>query len=162
MKKIWLVRHAKSSWDFPELPDFERPLNARGRKEAPAMARWAAQQGLTPDALLYSPAARAKHTAQFFFSEWPAAVFQEAPTLYEADVPRIWAVIRQCPENWSSLMVFGHNPGFHLLVSQLYSNHLENLPTCAVAGVVSSANTWQEVTSSNSICTSVWSPKAVL
>ncbi|MCK5770802.1 SixA phosphatase family protein [Algiphilus sp.] len=111
---LYLVRHAKSAWDDPELEDFERPLNARGRRDAPRMAQFAADLcGDRPPVLLSSPAVRAVTTARRFAEAMridPRRMHLDA-RLYEATAGDWLQIVREQPADAESLMAFGHNPG---------------------------------------------------
>lgn len=116
MKKLLLLRHAKSSWDDPSLADFERPLSARGLKAAPRMGREIAARDWLPDRALVSPAARTHATWDLVAGEWPAqppVAFRE--TLYEATPEEILEELRRTPEATETLLVVGHNPGLQQL-----------------------------------------------
>ncbi|MER9111442.1 histidine phosphatase family protein, partial [Mesorhizobium sp. M0938] len=111
-KQLLLLRHAKSSWDDPDLIDFDRPLSGRGLKAAPLVGRELARQGWLPDLALVSPALRSRDTWRLVSAELPAktpAKFVQA--LYEASVADVLAKIRQANAGTNSLLVIGHNPG---------------------------------------------------
>ncbi|WP_421717433.1 SixA phosphatase family protein [Algiphilus sp.] len=108
-----LVRHAKSAWDDPELEDFERPLNARGRRDAPRMAQRAAAECAQVPVLLSSPAVRAITTARRFAEAFDidARTMRIDARLYEASAGDWCDVVQAQPDDGQALMAFGHNPG---------------------------------------------------
>ena len=112
MKELILVRHAKSSWKLDDCPDFYRPLNERGYREAPVLARRLATEGTAPHTLLTSPAVRAYSTALFLRSAWmlPWDQLAIAPPVYEATAGNLleWLAAEERPEK---VVVVGHNPG---------------------------------------------------
>jgi phosphohistidine phosphatase len=135
MLRLSIVRHAKSSWADAGRPDFERPLNERGRTDAPRMAARLRAEGLVPDRLLSSPALRAITTARIF-----AGVFgHEAETvaldsrIYEASVDNLYEVLRTQGSGAAHLMLFSHNPGLSELAMSLAPCPFSDMPTCAVA-----------------------------
>lgn len=120
-RHLLLLRHAKSSWDDPDLEDFDRPLAARGIETAQAMGRAMAQRGWIPDKALVSKALRTRDTWRLLAPELqparPQAVFSQA--LYEAAPETILAEIHGTPEDVSCLLVVGHNPGLEELARRL-------------------------------------------
>ena len=146
MLTLSLVRHAKSSWDTPDLPDFERPLNERGRRDAPQMAQRLREAGLRPDRLLSSPALRAISTARIFADTLGLALddIQLDSRIYDASVATLLEVVRGCGSGATHLMMFGHNPGFSDLVG-LLAEPFEEMPTCAVAVLELDARRWSAV-----------------
>lgn len=112
MKTVILMRHAKSSWDHPALKDLERPLNARGERDAPLMGSHFSTWGLTPDLLISSPAVRARETAIRVARAlpYPEENIRIAPALYEQGVAGILSVIHALPETLQSVCLLGHNP----------------------------------------------------
>lgn len=116
MLRLFLMRHAKSSWAVPGQRDFDRPLNERGRAAAPLIGRHMAEMGYVPDRILCSPAARTRATLDGVRE----AIGSEAPVvwprqLYEASVEGVFAVIAAHGERSERLMVIGHNPSIHML-----------------------------------------------
>ncbi|MEW5422372.1 histidine phosphatase family protein [Amorphus sp. 3PC139-8] len=112
MRRLMLLRHAKSSWDDPELSDFDRPLNKRGRKAAPAMAREMAARGLVPDLVLCSNAQRTRETLAALLQHLAGPfTIRLSEELYEAGANRIVDVIRTHGGNAKAVLVIGHNPG---------------------------------------------------
>jgi len=135
MKRLTLVRHAKSDWSLAGQADWDRPLNKRGQRDAPEMARRLRSRKLKPDLMLSSPAVRALSTASVMARELkvPAALIVQDERLYLATPADMLAVIRELGGEAKHLMVFGHNPGMTELANRLSaSDQIDNLPTCGV------------------------------
>jgi len=147
LKTLFLVRHAKSSWKDPGLPDLLRPLNKRGRRDAPMMGRRLARRGFEVELILSSPATRAQQTAEALAEEllypWDEIVTEE--DLYEADAEEILAVIKKQDEWIDSLMVVGHNPGMTSLANYLGRADFENVPTTGVLQLRYDIETWSDI-----------------
>lgn len=148
MRLLTLVRHAKSSWDYAELSDFERPLNERGRRDAPAMALRARQFFGMPQRLVSSPALRAITTAQVFAQhlDIDQRDIVIRPRIYEASVDTLFRLVRDLDDEDAHVMLFGHNPGLSELAHQLAHCDFDDLPTCGIAHLSLSAKIWQDVT----------------
>ncbi len=148
MKNLYLIRHAKSDWDDISMHDFDRPLNKRGLRNAPFMANILSKKLNSVDAIISSPAKRAITTARFFaetFSINPSQIIQEE-RIYEAPVANLLAVINGIDNNYDTVLMFGHNPGFSLLINYLTSESCE-MPTCAIAHVQFDLDNWKMVSS---------------
>ena len=147
MKRLILIRHAKSSWKYPELTDFERPLNKRGKRDAPFMAHRMQELGYRPDQLISSPAERAKTTAGIFAEAWglSSEQFSLEPALYEAWSSRLLHQVHDLSEEWNTVALVGHNPGFTSLLNSLSTEYLDNLPTCGVYGIEFAVSRWEDV-----------------
>lgn len=144
MKELYVVRHAKSSWDDPYLKDFDRPLNKRGKRNVPAMGKRLAAFNLQTDLLISSPANRALTTAKGIAKslDYEKNRIQKEMDLYHASTNTIRAVIAQVPEEINSLMIFGHNPGLTSFINSMSDYYLDNLPTCAICGIRFQADSW--------------------
>jgi phosphohistidine phosphatase len=147
MRRLTLVRHAKSSWDYAELSDFERPLNARGRRDAETMAARMATTLERPLRLVSSPALRAITTAHQFAAALalPHTAIRLDPRIYEATRGTLLALLRDCEDADSHVLLFGHNPGFSELARMLAPCSFEDMPTCAVATLGFDASHWRDV-----------------
>lgn len=147
MKVLTLVRHAKSSWDYPELPDFERPLSARGRKDAPAVAAMLKKARIRPERLVSSPALRAITTARMFAAKLgiePEEI-QVSPHIYEASPQALMHIVRSLLDLEDDVMLFGHNPGISRFAQQLASCPFDEMPTCGAVRIELPAKTWSMV-----------------
>jgi phosphohistidine phosphatase len=147
MRSLTLVRHAKSSWDNAALADFDRPLNERGRRDAPVMAQRFAHSAETPLQLVASPAVRATSTALVFAEALniPSDAIRFEPEIYEADVDTLMAVVRSLNDAIPNALLFGHNPGFTDFCNALARCDFKELPTCAVARIDLNIDRWQDV-----------------
>jgi phosphohistidine phosphatase len=141
MKYLTVIRHAKSCWDQSGLADHDRPLNARGRKAAPAVASFLYQTYLggdtpllpTPDRVISSTAVRAATTAQLLREglRLPLEALQLDSQLYLASATRLLQRVRDLDENWRHAVLVGHNPGMHDFIERLLARaHVARLPTC--------------------------------
>ncbi|WP_396667976.1 SixA phosphatase family protein [Microbacterium sp. R86528] len=142
MIQLALVRHAKSDWGSPELDDHDRPLNDRGRTDAPRMASNFARERFTPDVILSSTALRARTTAGFFAEELGMSVeLQEQ--LYGA--PASLLLSAAADSGHRSVMVVAHDPGMSELAGQLSGERIQAMPTCAVATFAWNEDDWSAV-----------------
>ena len=112
-RRIYLLRHAKSSWDDPDLPDHERPLAPRGRKAAARLAAHLAGLGVVPDLVLCSPARRTRETLERLGPAVAGAPVELEEGLYLASAPALLERLRAVPEDRASVLLIGHNPGIH-------------------------------------------------
>lgn len=161
MKTIYLVRHAKSSWDNGALRDIERPLNERGLKDAPMMAKMMHNRRVQPDLIVSSPAIRALTTAAYFKIELGVAAedFWIRDEIYEAMSMTIVQLIGTLPESVETVMLFGHNPTFTDVANLFSKNYIDNVPTCGVVCIKSEAANWPSVSAQNSTVAEVFFPK---
>ncbi len=161
MKKIYLVRHAKSSWDNPAATDIERPLNERGLNDAPFMAKLLRNKNIKPDLIVTSPAIRAMTTAAYFKNELGVAGedFLVRDEIYEAMSFVIVELINRLPETCDSVMIFGHNPTFTNVANLFTKKYIDNMPTCGIVCIQSDADSWLKVSSNNAQVTDLFFPK---
>lgn len=133
MKRLTLVRHAKSSWDHPDLRDYERPLTKRGLRDAPVMGRVLKDRIKAPDMIVCSPAVRARTTADMVVEAMglEADIIREDERIYAADTGDLLAVIRDLDEATGHAFLVGHCPGMLDLANLLCGECIESLPTCA-------------------------------
>ncbi len=140
--RLVLLRHAKSSWRDPSLPDRDRPLNARGARTAPAVARELARRGWAPDAVLCSTAARARETWERMAPELPAAPFVAwRPDFYLGGIDAIRAALRALEPAFRTAWLVGHNPGWEHALAQL-AGHRRPLKTADAALLRSHRPSW--------------------
>jgi phosphohistidine phosphatase len=119
VRELHLLRHAKSSWDDPQLPDDRRPLTKRGRRAAKAMGRHLRDQRIDPRLILCSPAVRARETLERIEPMLGGRIVRVEAALYGADVRTLLKEIGTVPDAVASLLVIGHNPGLQDLALQL-------------------------------------------
>jgi phosphohistidine phosphatase len=148
MKRLTLIRHAKSDWSVAGQPDWERTLNARGLKDAPDMGRRLRERKLKPDCILTSPAARALSTATLIAKELglgPDRLRQDE-RLYHATPNVILAVIRELGATARHVMLIGHNPGLTEFADQVaIDRRIDHMPTCAVVTVSIDVRQWTDL-----------------
>jgi phosphohistidine phosphatase len=152
MKRLTLLRHAKSSWRDTDLPDHERPLSGRGEKDAPRMGERLSARRVRPSLIITSTAKRALETARTVARVlgYPREFVQIEPALYLADPGAILEVVGKQEERFTEILVVGHNPGFTELVNRLLPDlELHNLPTAGVVAMESSATRWADVAARN-------------
>ncbi|MDE2719548.1 histidine phosphatase family protein [Candidatus Palauibacter polyketidifaciens] len=162
MKTLLILRHAKSSWDHPGLRDHDRPLNPRGRRDAPRLGRFMAEQDLVPDRIVSSTAVRARTTAELAAAEFGADVEIETTyDLYGASPDGYIEVAEAMGGTAERLMLVGHNPGITSLVWHL-TGEGEYMPTAALAAVELDIDDWTELRSARrSRLIGLWRPKAL-
>jgi phosphohistidine phosphatase len=146
MKTLFVLRHAKSSWDNPDWSDFERPLNARGFEAARFIGSFIYERGLAPQTIVSSPAKRAKQTAVLVREIAEISkpiVFDER--IYEASPHALFNLIREFGEDLESALIIGHNPGFENLVRML-TGETVSMPTAALARInLVGLDAWSEL-----------------
>ncbi len=147
MKELILVRHAKSSWKDPTLSDHDRPLNKRGKRDAPEMGKRLARSECDPDLIVSSSAVRAMDTARSIAGKlgYPRESIAVEERLFHAGVSELLRVIRGVVDSVDSLMLFGHNPGLTDLANHLGPREIFNMPTCAVLHLRFQADAWSTV-----------------
>jgi phosphohistidine phosphatase len=146
LKSLLLVRHAKSDWADASLKDFDRPLNERGKRDAPVMAHRLLDKKVSIDAFISSPAKRAKKTAELFASQYKKdkkdiILFEE---LYLADPEIFFNVISQTDDDYSSIAVFSHNEGITQFANQISDVRVDDMPTCSIFAVKMKLKKWKD------------------
>jgi phosphohistidine phosphatase len=151
MKTLIIMRHGKSSKDDPTLADAERPLNKRGKSDAPEMGKRMRKKNINPDLLVSSPAKRAISTARLVSEElgYKEDKIEMEPRIYEASVSDLMEVIHSLPEESEISMLFGHNPGFTDLIGYLCGDYIDNLPTSGIAIFEFNIPSWKHVGKEN-------------
>jgi len=149
MKLLYLVRHAKSSWADMSLADHDRPLNNRGKRNAPEMGKRLYSRGILPDLLISSTAKRALSTAKKIALEinYEPNKIQTSRFLFHAGEDDIVKLIRQQENHLDSLMLFGHNPGFTFCVNLLSNAGIDNVPTCGIIAISFDTDSWRDIES---------------
>jgi phosphohistidine phosphatase len=144
MKTLLILRHAKSSWKFSDLSDHDRPLNRRGKRDAPRMGKTLKERKLVPDLVISSSAKRAMDTA--------SAVAKHSgykgrrikfESLYAAEPAAYLAVLRELDDNYRRVLIVGHNPGVEELVEML-TGEIHIIPTCTLAHVEFDIEKWSD------------------
>lgn len=147
MKRLYIVRHGKSSWDLEGIQDIDRPLKERGVFDAHKMAKFIDRELKKPDLMISSNAIRALHTAVIFHRAMnlSPSVLTINPDLYHADTDEILDVIYSVEDKVENLMIFGHNPGFTDFSNYLSTLNLMNLPTTGLVTLDFEIQRWTEV-----------------
>ncbi len=161
MKTLYILRHAKSSWDDAALSDFERPLNERGLKAAPLVGGVMKKKQFQPELILSSPARRAEQTAALIKqSAGIGGAIQFDERIYEASPARLLEVISEQDEKIASVMLVGHNPGLEGLLKFL-TGELQPMPTAALAIVDLEIDKWSGINSSKGNLRMLIRPKEI-
>ena len=122
MKRLYLLRHAKSDWADPDKVDADRPLSQRGRKAAPAMGRYMREEGLVPALALASTARRAEETWDMLSTALKTGIpLESSDKLYLASPNRLMKTVRGLSDKWPSALIVGHNPGLQAFALELAS-----------------------------------------
>ncbi len=162
MKTLLIMRHAKSSWNYPELSDYDRPLNARGKRDAPRMGQHLRQEGLIPDRILTSSAKRARKTASKVAKSCGyTGKVKKLDALYDT-VPGVYfEVLQALPDKYQRVMVFGHNPTMEQLVNYLTAE-IERMPTAALAHIELPIQHWKTLNLyTKGTLVNLWTPKTL-
>ncbi len=160
MKTLLLMRHAKSSWDDPRQADVDRPLNARGERDAPRMGRFLVEAGFAPDQIVTSGAVRARTTSMMVAE---ACDLGEQVTvthdLYHADVSEWQATLGGLRSDWNCVLCVGHNPGIEEFIGILTSQYVR-MPTAAIAHLTCDVPQWDQfAVTTDAVLHDVWHPK---
>lgn len=160
-RKLYIIRHGKSSWDHEGLSDIDRPLAERGTRGANTMVNRLMDNGLIPDLVFTSPASRALNTALIMTREWglDPSLMQIRDELYMAYVSEISEVVGEAPDEVANLAIFGHNPSFTLFANTFLEEPLDNLPTAGVVVVTLESDNWKGIDRSHVKHTYVDFPK---
>jgi phosphohistidine phosphatase len=151
MKTLVLVRHAKSSWEEAGMDDFDRPLNERGKKDAPEMGERLKEKNLKIDLLVSSPAKRALKTAKYFAEELniDKEDILKIDKLYEASVAAFLETVTSLDNKHTSVIIFSHNPGITQFANSLSIVKVDDMPTCGVFAVQSESESWSQFVNSD-------------
>ncbi|HCL82601.1 MAG TPA: phosphohistidine phosphatase [Chitinophagaceae bacterium] len=146
MKTLILVRHAKSSHSLGLSPDFDRPLNERGFREAAEIGRKLYKKKIPIDQFVSSPALRAKTTAELFSNEYNRKMkdILLIPSLYQADPDQFSKVVSGLDDAYQHVALFAHNPGITEFASSLTDTQVTNMPTSSVFAVNASVDSWKD------------------
>ena len=147
MKTLYIIRHAKSSWDDASLDDFNRPLNERGEKDAPRMGKRLKEREIVPDLMISSPAKRALKTCKAIAKvlEYPKEKIKEEKKLYHAGDAEIFSILKSIKEPNDVVLIFGHNPGLTEFANSLLNESIMNIPTAGVVAGKLNIDSWQEL-----------------
>ncbi len=147
MKTLYMVRHAKSSWDDPFLDDMDRPLNKRGKSDAARMGKRLNERELSPDFILSSPAERALSTCILIAEKigYMAKNIHTDGKLYHASEEELLSIVRKMNDHNDEVMIVGHNPGLTDFVNSLSQDLVtDNLPTCGIVAISLNVDSWKQ------------------
>ena len=148
MKTLYLVRHAKSSWDNANQSDHDRPLNQRGERDAPRMGKRLRKRGDQPEVIISSSAVRALTTASILATalDYPTSDISIEERLYGAEPEDVLSIIGNLDDGIHCAMLVGHNPTFTALINALGRCDLDNVPTCGMAVLTFPIDSWKNMT----------------
>lgn len=151
MKRIILVRHAKSGWDNPNLSDFERPLNKKGHKQAEFMSKLFVSKEIKPDLIVSSDALRAITTANYFAKQLGVSFndIQQENAIYERGFKFIINFAKELDNEIETIMIFGHNPDITSLASYYCGEYFDSMPTCSIICIDFNSGSWSDTDSKN-------------
>tara|TARA_B100000287_G_scaffold325530_1_gene309735 strand:- start:256 stop:750 length:495 start_codon:yes stop_codon:yes gene_type:complete len=145
MKNLFLLRHAKSSWDNAALVDFDRPLSKRGISNAIKLSKYIQKNSISFDLVLSSPSERTQSTLDLVLSSFdpiPTITFKES--IYHASASRLSQLIKEQDDEINNLLIIGHNPGLHILTETLTNESIVKFPTCAFVKITN-FNYWKDI-----------------
>ena len=159
MKKVYIIRHAKSSWKDMSLDDFDRPLNKRGKRDAPFMGKKLKEQNIVPDIILASPALRSKKTAEKIARKvkYSKQIIYDK-SLYESSVSELYIALTKINDENSIAFLFGHNTGINMFVESFVGLY-DNVPTCGIVEVEFDCKSWKDISRQNAKLVSFDYPK---
>lgn len=151
MKTLYLLRHAKSSWDFEDLSDHDRPLNKRGRQDAPLMGRELMSREIEPDLIVSSSAVRALTTAALVAKEleYPTETIEINEAIYGASKEELCGIIQATSDDVNKLILVGHNPTITDVANLLSPEHVASIPTTGVVCLTFDCSHWEEIEKEN-------------
>ena len=146
MKILHLIRHAKSSWDYPELDDFERPLNKRGKHDIPLIGRQLLKRKVNPDLIISSPALRAATTARGLAEiiKYPLIKIRYVDQIYDSSAYNLLDIIKEQKNKYKVLFLIAHNPGLTSLANLLCDTYVDNIPTCGIYCLKMNITNWSD------------------
>lgn len=146
-KTLHIVRHAKSSWDYENISDIDRPLSPRGINNAYLMAKKFSERKMEPDRFITSPANRALYTATIFarILKFPYDNIQISDRIYNGYTDDLLEIVKSQKKSVSNLLIFGHNPAFTALANKLMDSYLDNIPTAGIVSLTYNIENWAEI-----------------
>ena len=159
MKNLFLLRHAKSSWDNAALGDFDRPLSKRGISNAIQLSEYIQKHSISFDLVLSSPSERTQSTHDLVLSSLdPIPTSNLKECIYHASASSLTQLIADQDDEINNLLIIGHNPGLHILTETLTNESIVKFPTCAFAKITN-FNHWKDVDAGILTLESVITPK---
>jgi len=147
MKTVYIIRHAKSSWEHPHLGDHDRPLIGKGKKRTKLVGQFLVRNKISVDQIISSSAVRAYETAKIVARSigYPAEDIQVDRGIYHTDVDSLVNGLYGLSNDIQSVMFFGHNPTFTYFANEWLDEKIDWLPTSAVAAIIFDTNNWEEL-----------------
>ncbi len=162
MKTLLLMRHAKSSWDHPNLSDHDRPLNQRGERDAPKMGAWLTEMDVIPEKIICSTAKRARQTVDLLIANCPfEGEIIYTREMYHGDVEDFLYEIGKLPDGLNTVMLVGHNPGMEYALDD-FCGAMESMPTAAIAHIQFDVDRWNAIgEDGEGVLANIWRPKEI-
>lgn len=157
MKTLFLLRHAKSSWDNPNLSDFQRPLNNRGIQNAIELSSFFIKKGICPDIVLVSSSHRTLETLELAGKHFSNDTINIKDVIYHASVETLVNLL-ETQENEETLLLVGHNPSMHYLTEILTGSRIDKFPTCALAEIQLTTS-WVDIRNASHTLVNFYTPK---
>jgi phosphohistidine phosphatase len=147
LKRLYLIRHGKSSWSNLKISDFDRPLNKRGKREAPLMAGILEQHGICPDAIISSPAKRARATAEIVAKHvhFPVKQIHFEDQVYTSITVDLLQVLQKISDQVGTAFLVGHNYAITDLAVMLTGVYIAKIPTSGIVAMDLSIKRWSEI-----------------
>lgn len=147
MKRLYLIRHAKSSWKDPGLSDHDRPFNSRGERDAPLMAKLLKRNEIYPDLIISSTAARANEFAKIIAEElgYKKKDILSTKNLYMADEREMLQILREVKDRSKIVFMIGHNPDLTNFANTLSKHNIDNIPTSGIFAIEFDIDSWIDV-----------------
>jgi len=163
MKTLFIVRHAKSSWDYPGIPDYERPLLEAGKLKTIKMAGYLIEQGVNPDLIMSSNAIRARETAAIIAQglSYPVEKIQILPVIYQGNEEDVINILLEIPNENESVIIVGHNPTLTSLANYFLQEPIDWMPTSGVVCIEFITDLWKNILKAEKRTKFVVSPKQI-
>jgi phosphohistidine phosphatase len=163
MKTLYIVRHAKSSWDYPGLEDYQRPLLEKGKKRTKYIVDYLQEKNAHVDLIMSSHATRALETAKIIAKalKYPENKIMISKNIYHSDPDGLFNLFFDLSDDIDSIMIVGHNPTFTYFANFFLERKLDNLPTSGVVCIDFKTDNWENIASSGRITKFVVSPKSL-
>ncbi|WP_369047644.1 histidine phosphatase family protein [Tenacibaculum sp. UWU-22] len=153
MKTLYIVRHAKSSWEYDNVKDIDRPLKERGINDAHLLSKYLAQQIKCPDVFVTSTANRALHTAVIFCENfnYPLSNLKMKRQLYSFSDGYLVKTVKALDDGFNSAIIFSHDHGINTFVNKFGSKPIAHVPTCGIIGIEFKERHWKNIKKGNTI-----------
>ena len=161
MKSLYLIRHAKSSWEDARTRDFDRPLSEEGHQEAATMATFLKSLNVQPEQLICSPALRTVTTCNYFantfdYSKQKIVVIEK---LYEASIEALYEVIHHINDAFDTVIIFGHNPSVSCFADIYLNDYLPEVVTCGIVHLQLDSENWKDFSPKKATFSAMWEPQ---